>query len=812
MSDIDAELLNIFRDEVCEYLATLNNTLLQIETADAEPEMLRELNRVAHSMKGAARAVGLNVIETISHYMEEVFEAAQKRGLKLSPEICDTLYDGLDLIQNVVDGEDNNEETLADVLMRLEQAVVSDDAEADEAVEEVVETPPIKQPAPTKKAQSAKKAAPKETIPAKKQHDSQEIAVVVNQHLPSEIEPSVSAISQRPPTEMPPPTAYGGSMSSGDTMTMLLRTAEDSIRVTVSKLDRLMAEASELLVIRMQSEERQREVHALRLLHRKWRREWQSMRAAYVRLARRVHDQPEGENTDLATLFKFLERNQRHLLDANRHLAQLAQGMAQDTLRLTMLSDQLQDDISGMRLVAFETLLSGFQRIARDLARDTMKQVLFDVTGAAVEVDKTVLDALKDPIMHLLRNSIDHGIETPSEREARGKPVVGRVMLMVEQRGNEIIVSVTDDGRGINPASIRRTAIKAGLLSTQEAEAISDDDARSLIFHPGLTTSDLVTPISGRGIGMDVVRDRVESLRGRVSVQSAVGQWTAVRLNVPVSLTRIRCVLLGIGHEEYALPSAVIARMVKLKRDDVFLAENREMVIIDEHPVPLVLLGDVLGIPSESRAQGNDGLTIVALRAADRTVAFEVDDLHSERELVLKPLGTEVARAQFVSGAALLGTGQVVIMLDANDLVRSAAGIALPRRRAIPEVSAAQPRKLRVLVADDSITTRTLEKNILETAGLEVKIAIDGAEAWQMLNEMEFDAVISDVEMPNMTGLELTREIKNNPKTRHVPVILLTSLGKPEHQQAGLKAGADAYLVKSRFDQSELLRLIWSVV
>lgn len=781
MSDLDADLLNIFRDEVGEYLSTLNNTLLQIETAEAEPGMLREMNRVAHSMKGAARAVGLNVIETISHYMEEVFDAALKRGLKLSPEVCDTLYDGLDLIQNVVDGEENNQETLAEVLMRLERAVVSNDGD-DEAVEELVESPP-----------------PPPHPPANRQHDSQEIAIVTSQHIP---------------VEMPPPApqpAHGGSAATGETMTMLLRTAEDSIRVTVSKLDRLMAEASELLVIRMQSEERQREVHALRLLHRKWRREWQSMRAAYVRLARRVHDQPEGENTDLATLFKFLERNQRHLLDANRHLVQLAQGMAQDTLRLTMLSDQLQDDISGMRLVAFETLLGGFQRIVRDVARDTMKQVLFDVTGATVEVDKTVLDALKDPIMHLLRNAVDHGIETPSEREARGKPVTGRVLLMVEQRGNEIVVSVTDDGRGINPASIRRTAIKSGLLSTQEAEAISDEDARSLIFHPGLTTSDRVTPISGRGIGMDVVRDRVESLRGRVSVQSVVGQWTAINLNVPVSLTRIRCVLLGMGDEQYAIPSAVIARMVRLKRDDIFMAENREMVIINEHPVPLVLLGDVLGISSESRAQNGDGLTVVALRAADRTVAFEVDDLYSERELVLKPLGMEIARAQFISGAALLGTGEVVIVLDANDLVRSAAGIALPRRRAIPE-TVSQPRKLRVLVADDSITTRTLEKNILETAGLEVKIAIDGAEAWQMLNEMEFDAVISDVEMPNMTGLELTREIKNNPKTRHVPVILLTSLGKPEHQQAGLKAGADAYLVKSRFDQSELLRLIWSVV
>jgi two-component system chemotaxis sensor kinase CheA len=775
MSDIDADLLSIFRDEVGEYLANMNNTLLQIETAQADTETLRELNRVAHSMKGAARAVGLKVVETIAHYMEEVFDAALRRNLKLTPEVCDTLYDSLDLIQNVVDGGENEKDTLVAVLVHLEQ-VVALGADASED-----------------KAEAAPPAA-------RNDHDSQEIAVVVAA--------PIEAIT--PPLPDVPDIRVTPGITT-DTATIVMRPAEDSIRVLVSKMDRLMAEASELLVIRMQGEERQREVQALRMLHRKWRREWQSMRAAYIRLARQVHDEHDEVSTDLATLFKFLERNQRHLLDASRQLTQIAQAMAQDTLRLTMLSDQLQDDISSMRLVSFESLLGGFQRIVRDLARDTEKQVHLEVTGTTVEVDKTVLDALKDPIMHLLRNAVDHGIEAPDQREARGKPAVGRVKLAVEQRGNEIIVRVGDDGRGINPASIRKSAVKAGILTAQEAEQLSDDDARSLIFHPGFTTSAQVTAISGRGIGMDVVRDRVESLRGRVSVQSVIGEGTTVSLSVPVSLTRIRCVLLNIGKEEYAIPSAVIARMITLKRDDIFTAENREMVIINEHPVPLVLLGDVLGIPSEPRSERHDSIVIVALRAADRTVAFEVDDLHSERELVLKPLGTEIARAQFVSGAALLGTGQVMIVLDANQLVRSAAGIALPRRRTI-ETPVVAPQKMRVLVVDDSITTRTLEKNILETAGFHVTVAIDGLEAWHMVNEADFDVVISDVEMPRMTGLELAREIKNSPRTRQIPVILLTSLGKPEHQQAGLKAGADAYLVKSQFDQGELLRMIWSVV
>ena len=758
----DSDLLSIFRDEVGEYLSTLNSALLQIETSAVDPEVLRELNRVAHSMKGAARAVGLKVIETLAHYMEDVFDAALGDHLGLSPDVCDLLYDGLDLIQNILDGVENDQQTVADVLARLEQVVAAGAAAAPTSSPPAAADDPMPAPAPSGK---------------------------------------------RDPAELPAAPASPAL----DTATVVIRTAEESIRVPVSKLDRLMAEVSELLVARMQSEERQQEVEELRRVHGRWRREWQSVRGAYIRLARRLQDGPDELRDDLATLFKFLETNQRRLQEANQGLTQLAQALRQDNLRLTTLTDQLQDDISGMRLVAFDTLLGGFQRIVRDLARDTGKQVHLDVTGAAVEIDKTVLDALRDPIMHLLRNAVDHGIEPPDERKRQGKPPTGRVLIDVEQRGSEIVVRVRDDGRGIDAAAVRQAAVRQHILSKQEAELISDDEARSLIFHPGLTTSAQVTAISGRGIGMDVVRDRVESLRGRLSVQSAPGSGTTISLSVPVSLTRIRCVLLQTGGQTYAIPSTVVARMVRLPRAGVFTAENRDMVVIDGQPMPLVTLADVLGLPVTPRPDDGAPLVALVLRAADRLVAFEVDDLASERELVLKPLGPEIASARFVSGAALLGTGAVIIVLDANDLVRAATGAAITRRWQ-PEEAQPAARRLRVLVVDDSITTRTLEKNILETAGFDVTVAIDGVEGWTRLNEADYDVVISDVEMPNMNGLELTRQIKNTGHTRDIPVILLTSLSKPEQQQAGLQAGADAYLIKSRFDQGELLKMIWAVV
>lgn len=750
----DPDLLSIFRDEVGEYLSTLNSTLLQLETSAVDTEAMRELNRVAHSMKGAARAVGLKVIETIAHYMEDVFDAALNDHLGLSPDVCDLLYDGLDLIQNAVDGAENDADTLAQVLARLEQVVAAGAA-----------------------------AAPVDD----------------------------GAAAGPPPPADPAPAPVSPAL---DTTTVLIRTAEESIRVPVSKLDRLMAEVSELLVARMQSEERQQEVEDLRRVHGRWRREWQGVRGAYIRLARRLQSDQDDLRDDLATLFKFLETNQRRLQETNQGLTQLVQALRQDNLRLTTLADQLQDDIGGMRMVAFDTLLGGFQRIVRDLARDTGKQVHLDVSGAAVEIDKTVLDVLRDPLMHLLRNAVDHGIEAPDERERQGKPRGGRVLIDVEQRGSEILVRVGDDGRGIDPALVRQAAVRQHLLSRQEADLISDDEARSLIFHPGLTTAAEVTAISGRGIGMDVVRDRVESLRGRLSVQSALGSGTTISLSMPVSMTRIRCVLLRAGDETYAIPSTVISRMVTLPRAEVFTAESREMVVIDGQPMALARLADVLSLPVAARAGDGELVVALVLRAADRTVAFEVDDLVSERELVLKPLGPEIARARFVSGAALLGTGAVIVVLDANDLVRVATGTAITRRWLPDEAPPAAPaaRRLRVLVVDDSITTRTLEKNILETAGFDVTVAIDGVEGWLRLNEGDYDVVISDVEMPNMNGLDLTRQIRSSSHTRDIPIILLTSLARPEQQQAGLQAGADAYLIKSQFDQGELLRMIWAVV
>ncbi|MBC8100643.1 MAG: response regulator, partial [Armatimonadetes bacterium] len=574
-------------------------------------------------------------------------------------------------------------------------------------------------------------------------------------------------------------------------------------------LDTLMGEATELLVARMHAEAQQRSLADVRRMHAKWAREWRSVRAAYIRLMRRVQAQQEQISPELGMMLKFLELNQRYLTESSRRLTVLAQTMTQDTLHLTALSDQLQDDISAMRLVPFETIASGFQRAIRDLARELGKQVQFELNGATVEIDKTVLETLKDPMMHLLRNAVDHGIGTPSERDLAGKPAVGQIRIGVEQRGGEIVITVSDDGRGIDLQRVRRAIVRQKLLSEPEAQALNDEEAQFYIFHPGLSTTERVTAVSGRGIGMDVVRDRVEGLRGRISIRSLPGEGTSITLHVPVSLTRIRCILLQVGEQVLALPAAAVRRMQTLPRDAIFTAEGQALLMMDGQAVPCVTLGALLAIPSSVYVE--DTAQIVLVQAANRLIAFEVDALLNDQELVLKPLGRELAGARYISGAALTATGEVVMVLNANDLVRGATGTALPRRAA-PTVVTPIQQTLRVLVVDDSITTRTLEKNILETAGFETSVAIDGLEAWALLHEREFDVLISDVEMPRMNGLELTSLLRQDAKLRDMPVILLTSLAKPEQREAGLRAGADAYLVKSQFDQGELLRTIQSVL
>jgi len=740
-------LLNVFSNEASDYLTTLNNGLLQIEMSQAapDPDAIRELFRIAHSMKGAARAVGWQAIERVSHEMESIFQGVLDRKQVISPDVADSLYDGLDVIRRMIDADPVDEETINEVIVQLGQWTDQPPLQLKPKTDTTLEIPRI--------AESDNKTKER----------------------------------TQPPT-------------------MLLRPPEDGVRVAVRKLDQLMADAGELLVAQLRSETQQDTFRELREMHMHWQRDWRRTSTAYLRLVRRLQESETEVPSELTTLLSFLDRNQQYLQRINRSFAQFEQTFAQDNMQLSLLAERMQEQVSNLRMMPLETISGSFQRMVRDMSRELGKRVHFEADGLGVEIDKTVLDALKDPLLHLIRNAVDHGLETPDERIAQGKDPVGYIWLTVEQRSSEITIEVRDDGRGLSLERIRQKAISRGMLSTQEARALSDDDTRMLVFQSGLSTSEEVTTLSGRGLGLDIVRTRVETLRGRVSITSEQSQGTTVTLYVPVSLTRLRTITLRVGESRYALPSVVVERMETLPRSAIFIAAGQQMIEINEQTMRLASLAEVLG---EATIPPEETIHVVVLRVADRTVAFAIDELLSETELVLKPLGRELLGAPLVAGAGLLGTGEIVIVLDPNELVRQASGLAFaPSALAtldnIPQIESQQ----RVLVVDDSITTRTLEKNILEVAGYEVYIAVDGIQARNFLRENEVDVVVTDIEMPHMNGLQLTQLIRNSAHTQNLPVIVLTSLHKPEQREAGMNAGANHYLVKTEFEQGELLRVL----
>ncbi|GAB1420608.1 hybrid sensor histidine kinase/response regulator [Anaerolineales bacterium] len=765
------ELLKIFAEEVQEYLQLLNDGLLKVEMQNAEEQahLLKELNRYAHSMKGAARAVGFGNIETISHHMEEIFHLTIHDGYAITPDIADTLYDGLDLIENTIHGNEVDGEIVNDVIAQFESIVLK------------ARTP---------------------NTPKPYTDTSREMPAIT---LTEGVDKAPEIADMRTTREIRIQEDMDDILP-----TMVLKSVDESMPVAISKLDYLMAEASELLILRMQGEEREHLLNQIQGQVTRWQREWRSVRAAYIRLMRRLQDENAGE---LAILLRFMESNQRYLHNTSRQLNQLSQHLKQDHLHIGTVADNLQHDVANLRMMPFETILNGFHRMVRDIARDLNKQIHFDITGAGVEVDKSVLTALRDPLTHLIRNALDHGIEASiEERVKAGKSPVGRIGIQIEQRGGEISIEIFDDGRGLDVDKIRNKAVEHGILSETEAAQASPDELKLLIFYSGFSTSSTVTTLSGRGLGMDIVRERVESLRGRIHIYSDWGKGSRVEIRVPVSLTRQRCIVLRVGKHDFAIPSVMVSRMELIRRSQIFTSEGKEMVHINQQPMPLLSLGSMLNIYSKPKE--DELVRVLAIHSADRAIAIEVDELKIEVELVLKPLGPELANTPYIAGGAILGSGEVLIILDGNELVRHTTGTSLPRRSAAVRATQSTPavQILRALVVDDSITTRTLEKNILEAIGINVQTAINGEEAWQIILENEFDVIISDVEMPKLNGIELVQRIRAHKQLNHLPIILLTSLSKPEQREAGLKAGANAYLVKSQFDQQILLETIKAVL
>ncbi len=597
-----------------------------------------------------------------------------------------------------------------------------------------------------------------------------------------------------PPPEMPPERP-AAPIWSGET-----------IRVPTARLDDLLAQAGELLVTRLRVAQQIEELSELQGLLTRWQKEWQRARGSLAQYHRKAQDQEE------APLPRFLARNEEFLHSLADWLGQHTRRVSDDATRLALVTDQLQEGVKRARMLPLATLLPTLRRVVRDLARDKGVEVTFDVQGAETEMDKYVLEQVKDPLMHLLRNCIDHGIETPSERKRQGKPPRGTITLSAERQANSVVIQVGDDGAGIDPRAVREAAIRRGLLDAEAAKGTTEE-ALSLIFLPGLSTATIITEVSGRGIGLNVVRRNIDLLQGRIGVRSVRGQGTTFTLTLPFTLASTRCLLIQAAGQSFAIPLSAVEKLVPVRPDDIAQVEGKETIRYQGHPLALVRLADVLRLRSPGETQPEwSKLPATILAAGGQRVAFLVDELLGEQELVVKNLGRQLSRVPNVSGAAILGTGRVVLVLNSADLVRSAQQTAGPALAPAVTGETAAVERPTILIVDDSVTTRTLEKNILSTAGYEVRLALDGEEALAALADSRCDLIVSDLDMPRMDGFELTRRLKQDPRYQDLPVILVTSLDNPDDKIRGIEAGADAYIVKGTFDQDNLLETIRQLI
>lgn len=775
------ELMTTFQAELEEHLSTLSKGLLSLErnaAPDERANLLTNIFRAAHSIKGAARAVNLKDIETLAHHVEDVLVKIREGVLSLAPQHFDALLAAVDAIGTAMAahlrGEQMPAEFMTAVLARLEDAARG-------------QTEP---------------GAPQTTVATSGGEESP-LPESSSPLFPNTLVLSDSGALPASPHASTPPTPVKDQQPIGPRPIQ----AEDTIRVRTAKLDALMDGLGELLVMQMRTEKLVAQMKGLQERTTRWQKSWRKTRPHCNRLRRNYL---KADTTDFAPLFDFLENNEQELKTLSTEHNTLLDHLTDDRNHLQLVTDDLQNGIRNARMLPIATLFDLFPRMVRDLARDHSKDIVLEVAGQETEVDRQALELMKDPLTHLLRNAVDHGIEAPEERLSLGKPRQGTIRLCAEQHGNNLVLTVSDDGRGINLDAVRRSAIERGLVSSENMADFSEREVVELIFYSGLSTAGQISDLSGRGIGMDVVRKNLEQVRGLIQVETTSGLGTTFILTLPLTLTTSQVLLVRVAGETMALPMMNVERILHVDVAKVGSIEGHPAIYAGGRPLPLVSLAHVLKRPEvEEALPPNAKIPVVILSVVEKRVALRVSGFLSTQQVVIKSLGGQLHRVRNVVGAAILGDGQLVTILNVSDLMRSVQ-VKSHASSTLPIVTN-ETQRCRVLLVDDSITTRALEKHILENAGYDVLAAADGQEAWELIcsNEKGLpDLVVSDVDMPRMNGFTLTQSIKGDSKHAHVPVVLVTSLDSPKDRLQGMEAGADAYIVKSTFDQRELLNTI----
>ncbi|CAJ0810224.1 MULTISPECIES: hybrid sensor histidine kinase/response regulator [Ralstonia] len=763
-------LLALFHEEAQTQTRVLSTGLLTLERTPTDAAALEACMRAAHSLKGAARIVGLQDGVDVAHRMEEWFVAAQRGTLVLTAAHIDVLLRGTDLLLRV------GQPATAGQVPRAEIDAVLAAFSAADGVAAVPVATTFADP-----EQAAEDATLKAAM------------ALLNAEVEALSVPAPQTESQSEPMAEVPHRAPIGTARDPHRM----------LRVRADNLDRLLSLSGESLV-----ESR-----------------WLKPFGESMLRVKRSH---RSATLALDTLYETLvERLDPHA-DADMHAAlndvRQMLGHMQQTLgehiddldrfdrRSTHLAQQLYDEALQCRMRPFGDATHAYPRVVRDLARSLAKRVRFAIVGEATQVDRDILDMLDAPLGHLLRNAIDHGVEPPEAREAQGKSAEASITLEARHSAGKLLITVADDGAGIDLEAVRAAVVRRGLSDADTASRLSDHELLDFLLLPGFSMREQVTDLSGRGVGLDAVHEMVKAVRGTVRIQTEPGRGTRFMLQLPLTLSVIRSLLVDVGGEAYAFPLAYVRRTLELARTEIDMLEGQQHFRFDGRPVGLVMAHQLLG--TQPQGEARDSVPVVVIGEGAETYGIAVDRFLGERMLVVQPLDTRLGKVRDIAAGALMENGDAVLIVDVDDLLRSVD--KLVRGGQLEKVQrgqgvAVQQRK-HVLVVDDSLTVRELERKLLEKRGYVVTVAVDGMDGWNALRGAQFDLVVTDIDMPRMDGIELVTLIKRDAVLKSLPVMVVSYKDREEDRRRGLEAGADYYLAKGSFHDEALLDAVRDLI
>lgn len=773
--DFLKKLLATFKLEAEEHLNAITAGLLELEkSGDAQDQgkVVETVLREAHSLKGAARAVTLTEAEQICQSLEGVFSALKGEKIEAIPEMFDTLHRAVDFLSGIIGSPGEKRSALPE-----------------DQVTNIIE-------------QLARIEAGEPEIP-KDLHAEKGLVEKYR-------EKAKAGSAGREPIEIITPEPE--PLSGDDRPEARKRPLSGSVRIPMEKLDALLVQTEEMLLIKHAVSQRAQDITDILRTVEAWRNSW-AKRYPDLRDIRKTFETEGARGEDalfharIGTLLELSDATSAHLTSVESRITGLRKSVITDLYALESMLGVLLDNVKEMIMLPFSMLLEVFPKFARDLSRDQGKEATLSIKGEEIHVDRRILEEIRDPLMHLVRNCIDHGIETTNERLKHNKPQRGTVTIEVSRENtSKVKVCVSDDGQGIDVEKLKTAVVKRGIMPEKAVKKLTGHEALSLIFESGVSTSSIITDISGRGLGLAIVKEKVGKIGGSISVETHRFQGTSFSIIFPAMLASHRGILVRVEGEEFIIPTAHVERVVRINRDEIKSVENRAAFSINGRMVPCVRLGDILGVPPKEKKEG-EYIQVVILGTGEEGIGFEVDRVEYVEEILVKEFSKNLSRVKNISGATILGTGKVVPILNAADLAKSAIGAPAVSAKAPVSVKS-EEEKRSLLVVEDSITSRMLLKNILEAAGYTVKTAVDGIDGFTTLKEGNYDLVVSDIDMPRLNGFGLTAKIRADKKLSNLPVVLVTALESREDRERGIDAGADAYIVKSSFDQTILIDII----